>query len=265
MLENLWSPALDKLKVSVVRAPTRADFQTRWANQPYYFQLRQAWTTHSHDGVPLWDNNPNDEYSVPAWAREKYLFPPNDPRYCAEGGGDHNIFILCVDEQGNYIRTTDQYLAGMFAWHNGEGAGVWLRSDAQIEPLTKGDAPTFHVQDAKSSGWANVVLSSDGYNPDTGPGPWFACPYGMSDIVGGMGMPWRWHLSFWFVFQRVPRAVDGGGDGGNGGGDDDGGNDGGNDGGGGSQTGLKGMIDAAIARARAARQAIDDALAILEG
>lgn len=202
-MEQRISPAIAKLAVSFVPAEQRPDFKTRWLGDPFIYRLKDAWTTHSQDNVPMWDCNPNDPYAVPTWARADYLFPMSDPRCCLEAGGDHNIFILTLNQDGSRIfNPTEGRAAGMFAWHD-YGLTMLAKSDAELANL-KGQN-LFIDQPAKASGWANVPINGTYYPPT--PGPWWACPWGMGDLTFGFGMPANTHLSLWLVYQRVNRST----------------------------------------------------------
>jgi len=113
-------------------------------------------------------------YSVPKWARDKYLKPPWDPMYNDDGGADTHCFALLIDEDGNPIPFT-QILASYDNWR------------------------TTIEKPGKKHGWANV------YTPNgfvgAGNGPWQWMPKGAGECLKGGGLPANHHVSSWGVWQ----------------------------------------------------------------
>lgn len=132
-------------------------------------------------------------YGIEPWAREAYLFPQNDPRCCAGGGGDHNIF-------------------GVSSGRNGErlpGAGfVWTSNGVRyLQPVT--DAGKTVFREAAASGWADIPIfaSNEGCRPEvSGSCPWAYSKLGMADIVTGIGLPGNQHVSVFGEWRQMTWA-----------------------------------------------------------
>lgn len=130
-------------------------------------------------------------FGIDQWARDAYLFPPNDPRFCTEGGADHDILVCVQGPDGARL----------------QHAGVVFSSDgpAWLQPPTDLD----HVvrMDTKSHGWCNLTMFSPGslsYPPALG--PWTIgklSEVAASDLVIGPGLPWNWHVSTMIVYQAT--------------------------------------------------------------
>lgn len=123
----------------------------------YEFRLRKLFITVNGDWEP-----------TPTWAKE-FLW-----NYFPEAGGDHNVYGLCMEEDGSYIRNSSFTLS----WNGGTD-----------------------VRTPEASGWANIPIF-DGYNPasETGGYTW-AVQRG--NPVYGLGLPNNQHVSFFAVWVRV--------------------------------------------------------------
>lgn len=148
-----------------------------------YFAVKDLFTT--YDGS--WDVGGNI-FTVPRWARDTYLRPAGAPDRFDDAGGATHLFVRVEDETGQPLhmdlifRTT---------------AGLIVRAN------------TF--QDGKRSGWCNLFMNRDSaFNPEAGErGPWSVQLDGLPGVVvRGLGLPFRWHVSTFVVFQR--RRVDSG-------------------------------------------------------
>lgn len=129
-------------------------------------------------------------FGIDQWARDAYLFPPNDPRYCTEGGADHDILVCVQGTDGARI----------------PGAGVAFASDgpAWLQPPT--DPERVVTQNTKAHGWCNVSMYASSLSYPPALGPWTVAKLsdlGASDLVTGMGLPWKWHVSTFIVYQAV--------------------------------------------------------------
>lgn len=126
-------------------------------------------------------------FGIDQWARDKYLFPPNDPRYNSDGGADHSIQICIQDELGERV----------------SGAGVVFTSNGTSYLQPPGQDVI--LRDTTSHGWCNIpIFSPASYPPALG--PWSATKLSnlsAADIVTGMGLPWNWHVSTFIVYQAV--------------------------------------------------------------
>ena len=118
--------------------------------------------------------------SVPQWARDAYLKPPNHPQYNDDGGADRHLF--------GAVRQEDGTLTPFFP----------------ITFWTYDDNGNHTVQQAKRHGWANIVLyGSSSFVPERGErGPWAWQPAAVNaDIVVGGGLPANWHVSWFAVWE----------------------------------------------------------------
>ena len=126
-------------------------------------------------------------FGLDAWARDAYLFPPNDPRYNSDGGADHNIQVCVQGPDGARLQH-----AGVVFTSNGVSA---LQPPGENEVL----------RNTEPHGWANIpIFAPASYPPALG--PWSATKLsdlGAADIVTGMGLPWNWHVSTFIVYQAV--------------------------------------------------------------
>lgn len=126
-------------------------------------------------------------FGIDQWARDAYLFPPNDPRYNSDGGADHNIQVCVQAQDGARV----------------PGAGVVFTSSgaATLQPPN----PDVVLRSTEPHGWANIPIFAPASYPPA-PGPWCASKLsdlGAADIVCGMGLPWNWHISTFIVYQAV--------------------------------------------------------------
>ena len=126
-------------------------------------------------------------FGIDQWARDAYLFPPNDPRYNSDGGADHNIQVCVQGVDGARLA----------------GAGVVFTSNgvSALQPPGEGEV----LRNTEPHGWANIpIFAPASYPPALG--PWSATKLsdlGTADIVTGMGLPWNWHVSTFIVYQAV--------------------------------------------------------------
>lgn len=126
-------------------------------------------------------------FGIDQWARDAYLFPPNDPRYNSDGGADHNIQVCVQDANGARLA----------------GAGVVFTSNgvSALQP----PGPEEVLRNTETHGWANIpIFAPASYPPALG--PWSATKLsdlGAADIVTGMGLPWNWHVSTFIVYQAI--------------------------------------------------------------
>jgi hypothetical protein len=173
----------NNFRISVKRAEERPD------NPPgdLVYRVTDIFTT--RDGS--WE--PSDKPgSLPQWARDSYLRPWGAPDYFDDAGGDHNLFARVLDQQGNPVKTADLIIGWSDGFH------LVGRADfAQSIKMT--------MTPKEKSGWANQPIWN-GYNPDAGEvGAWCWCPRGAADVMVGGGMPFKWHVSTFVVWQAEPR------------------------------------------------------------
>lgn len=126
-------------------------------------------------------------FGIDQWARDAYLFPPNDPRYNSDGGADHNIQVCVQNQDGTQLA----------------GAGVVFSSNgvSALQP----PGPDEVLRNTEPHGWGNIpIFAPASYPPALG--PWSATKLsdlGAADIVTGMGLPWNWHVSTFIVYQAT--------------------------------------------------------------
>lgn len=142
-----------------------------------------------------WEPSPEIPGSLPAWAREQYLKPWGAADYFDDAGADHHLFALVLGLDGMPMPEK-----GIMYWSDG------------FDKLGDPSYRQYAMQSTKpASGWANIPLAGgSNYNPAAGPGPWCWCPVGASEVVIGGGMPHKWHVSFFAVWQAVRREDLGG-------------------------------------------------------
>lgn len=117
-------------------------------------------------------------FGVPRWARDQYLKPAGSPDYFDDAGGATHIFARVEDEQGRPVATQVRF------WTN---AGLEV-----VEDTGK-----------KKSGWCNLFMNRDSaYDPEKERGAWAVQPVApFADMVQGVGLPFRWHVSTFLVWQ----------------------------------------------------------------
>jgi len=123
-----------------------------------------------------WEPNAKP-YSVPAWARVKYLKPAGHPQYFDDAGGNHHLFARVEDEQGIPIALPIRF---------------WSVGGEQITTRLTGE---------KKSGWANLPIWSS-FDPATTRGPWLWGPDGALAVAAGGGLPFNQHVSCFAVWRR---------------------------------------------------------------
>lgn len=146
------------------------------------YRVKDLFTTRDGSWEP--SNRPG---SVPQWARDTYLKPPSHPQYNDDAGADHHIF-------------------GAIAH------GDKLQPHGNIRYWTYNDNANHAEQRVKLHGWGNIVMwDSSSFVPERGErGPWAWQPAGVNaDVVIGAGMPAKWHVSFFCVWEPfvVPGVI----------------------------------------------------------
>lgn len=124
--------------------------------------------------------------SVPQWARDAYLKPYGHPQYFDDAGAATNLFGAIMGDSGA------------------------LLPRGTVEFWTYADNANHSKQRAKISGWANIsMFPSSSYVPDRREkGPWAWQPKGVNaDTVKGGGLPQRWHVSMFAVWEAVKVPV----------------------------------------------------------
>ena len=148
-----------------------------------HFVVKDIFTT--FDGS--WEQGGNI-FAVPGWARADYLKPAGAADRFDDAGGATHLFVRVEDGAGQPLH-----------------ADIVFRTTAGLTVR----ANTF--QDGKRSGWCNLFMTRDSaFDPTAGErGPWSLRVDSVpSDLVMGLGLPFRWHVSTFVVFQRR-RADDG--------------------------------------------------------
>lgn len=118
--------------------------------------------------------------SIPQWARDAYLTKDFD-----DAGGATHLFGAMMRDGWIVPGGTIEY---------------WTHTDNQNRVFIK----------AKNHGWANLFMSPDAsFVPDRGEiGPWAWCPaWSNTDTVIGGGLPQRWHISTFVVWELVNEPV----------------------------------------------------------
>ncbi|MBX3014387.1 MAG: hypothetical protein KF832_22890 [Caldilineaceae bacterium] len=173
-----------RFNVKVIRCEERPD---QPAGEVIY-RLKDLFTT--RDGS--WEPSAQPG-SVEAWARDSYLLPPHHPEYFDDAGGDHNLFVRVLDEQGKPLRTADLVIG----WSD----GVHLLGEANFAQFIK-----MTITPKARSGWGNQPIWNS-FNPEQGEtGAWAFCPRGAADVVVGGGLPHNQHISWFAVWQAERRS-----------------------------------------------------------
>ncbi len=176
---------IDKFNVKIVSFADRPELL---GDAETVYVVKDIFTT--RDGS--WEPGKSDPGAVSQWARDTYLRPFGAPDYFDDAGADHHMFSRVESADGKHVVE-----APIVYWSDG---------------LDKLDDPSYdgyvNVKTKHHSGWGNVVLSPGAnYYPDQGKsGPWSVKVAGASEIVTGLGMPVSMHVSFFVVWQAVPRS-----------------------------------------------------------
>ncbi len=146
-----------------------------------WFKVKDIFTT--MDGS--WELN-GTIFSIAKWARDTYLRPFGAPDYFDDAGGATHLFARVEDENGQALPKEVRFSTGNL-----------------MIPVNTGQ---------KKSGWANMFMNADSAfkpGPDGGErGPWSAIPLvPHAETVTGLGLPYRWHVSTFVVWQWQPAQV----------------------------------------------------------
>jgi len=175
--------------LTVVKAEDRPD-QWRFTSEQRSAPRRLEYVFTTRNGS--WDMK-GEPGEIEQWARDLFLFPPGDPRHNQQGGADRNLFGLLRDAKGNHL----------------SGAGFYFWSDG-LDKLNLPDAEFGKIAtrvDAQPSGWANIEMyESSTYDPANNHGPW-CWSTGYGDVLKGGGMPDRWHVTMFGVWQEQAGIV----------------------------------------------------------
>jgi hypothetical protein len=172
MQKGRW---VDQFGLRIVPFEDRPD-AARWQGGPIY-RVKDVFTT--RDGSWEVSDTPG---SIDQWAKDAYW---SGAKFDG-AGGDHNFFILALDEAGQPIPGK-----GLLFWQ-GEMTADFKPSD----PRT-----------AKQDGSENIPVFGS-YIPERGEhGSWSGAALGKSDVLVGVGMPANWHISTFLVLQAVAAPV----------------------------------------------------------
>ena len=127
-----------------------------------------------------WETS-DDPYSVPQWARDKYLSHSFD-----DAGGDHHLFVRFEDKNGKPLPEIALFRT----------------------PYAKETA----LRDTNNKGslWQNIpIYGGSNFAPDRGEiGPWTWGPAGEKETyVRGGGLPFNRHVSTFAVFERYDEVL----------------------------------------------------------
>ena len=186
MIERRISPWVDEFNGFITALGDRPDASQLQDDVVYV--IKDVFTT--RDGS--WE--PSDlPGSIPQWARDDYL-----AREFNNAGGDHHLFAAVIGLDGQFMQCK-----GIFFWSDG------LRKLGY--PNYSGYVPR---ETDPSSGWGDIPVFA-GYFPDQGQsGPWCWTTVGPADVMGGGGLPYNLHVSWFVVWQAMRRSdYENGGDG----------------------------------------------------
>ena len=176
------------LNLKIIPFDERADFKEAemtpsksvWLVDAIFTTLDGSWTA---DGKP---------YGIEQWAVDKYWFAPGNPRHYPGMGGATHIHVMSCDAQGVPFPS----------------AGFLFTSDGpeNLQPATDPSRVVQHVAEGPH-GWANqFMLDNSSMSRPPALGPWSAAKQGMSDIVQGMGLPLKAHVSTCIVWREMTWA-----------------------------------------------------------
>ncbi|MCO6451761.1 MAG: hypothetical protein J5I90_13335 [Caldilineales bacterium] len=176
---------IDDFNIEIVRMEDRPDKP----QGDVVYRLVDVFTT--RDGK--WDLDPGKPGSVSEWARDDYLKPSGAVDYFDDAGADHHLLARVLDLDGKPVTKANL----VRYWPHG------------LEKLAD---PLYDKYIARTpklrSGWANHEIWQY-YNPSKDEqGPWCWCPEGASDVIVGGGLPFRWHVSIFAVWQAVERQAE---------------------------------------------------------
>lgn len=127
---------------------------------------------------------PSTIYSVPAWARRKYLKPINDPEYHDSAGGDHHIFVGVFHPDARESHYRDIPVSNM---------NVMFYYD-KTNPI---------FRQTGRHGWANIPINGNYYPSEGQCGPWTALAVNGSHSVSCIGLPANNHVSTYLVYHLI--------------------------------------------------------------
>ena len=172
MQKGRW---VDQFGLRIVPFEERPD-AARWQGGPIY-RVKDVFTT--RDGS--WDVS-DTPGSIDQWAKDAYW---SGAKFDG-AGGDHNFFIMALDEAGQPI----------------PGKGLLFWQGAMTADFKPSDPRT-----AKQDGTENIPVFGS-YVPERGEhGSWSGAVLGKSDVLVGVGMPANWHVSTFLVVQAVAAPV----------------------------------------------------------
>lgn len=166
-----WIEGTAGLNLQIVEHEARPD-AARWQGGPIY-RLKDVFST--RDGS--WE--PSSAFgAIDEWAKAEYW---SGAKFDG-AGGDHNFFIMCLDEAGQPM----------------PGKGLLFWQGAMTADFTPSDP-----RQAKQDGTENIPVFGS-YAPARGEhGSWSGAALGKSDVLVGVGMPLNQHVSVFLVLQAV--------------------------------------------------------------
>lgn len=166
-----WITGTGGLNLEIVPYETRPD-AARWQGGPVY-RVKDIFSTRNGS----WETS-TDFGGIDQWAKDAHW---SGAKFDG-AGGDHNFFILALDEAGQPI----------------PGKGLLFWQGAMTADFTPSDPRT-----AKHDGSENIPVFGS-YAPDRDEhGSWSGAVLGKSDVLMGVGMPWNHHVSTFLVLQAV--------------------------------------------------------------
>jgi len=131
-----------------------------------------------------------EKYSLPAWAENRYYIPTYQTCHNDDQGGATHLFFMLMTE---LPKNNDKLLCDEI--HHGE-SGFSLTTDSGLTVFEKAKP---------KSGWGNMFMNADSafYPGDGQKGTWTLTPFGYSDVVHGLGLINRWHISIYCTFALM--------------------------------------------------------------
>jgi hypothetical protein len=165
---------VDDFNLKIVPFEQRPDVAA-WKTGPYY-RITQVFTTRDGSWEPSTNPGSIDQWAVDAWHMGADW---------KGAGGTNNFFIKVLDKAGNPLVGK-----GLYYWQ-----GAMTADPSSLTNVNQKD--TWQTGDENLPVW-------DYYNPANGEmGKWSGSAIGRSDVLMGVDLPYKWHVSTFVVLQET--------------------------------------------------------------
>jgi hypothetical protein len=165
---------VDGFNLKIVPFEQRPD-AAHWKDGPYY-RIREVFTTRDGSWEP--SSNPG---SIDQWAADEW----HSGADWKGAGGTNNFFIKVLDKDGKPLAGK-----GLYYWQ-----GPMTADPSKLTNVNQ--KITWQTGDENLPVW-------DYYNPGLGEmGKWSGTTVGRSDVLMGVDLPYKWHVSTFVVMQET--------------------------------------------------------------